>query len=67
MSILERKFAKTYLNTRELAALLEVSVATIWRWKKTGYLPAPTKIGGMTRWTKAEIIEQFPELANDAA
>lgn len=34
-----------YIRARELAELLSVSRATIWRWTKTGELPPPSKIG----------------------
>ena len=33
-----------------VAALHGVSVVTVWRWAKSGILPAPTKRGGVTSW-----------------
>ncbi len=34
-----------YIRARELAELLSVSRATIWRWTKNGELPPPSQIG----------------------
>ncbi len=34
-----------YIRARELAELLSVSRATIWRWTKAGELPPPSHIG----------------------
>jgi hypothetical protein len=33
-----------------VAALLSVSIPTVWRWSRDGLLPAPTKRGGVTLW-----------------
>ena len=33
-----------------VAALNGVSIVTVWRWSKSGNLPAPTKRGGVTTW-----------------
>jgi len=43
------------INDRELAARLSTSVSSIWRWVKTGAIPQPLRIGGMSRWTEADV------------
>lgn len=44
------------LKVREVAAIYGVSVATIWRWARTGAIPKPHKIGGnTTRWDGSAI------------
>ncbi|MEO1138127.1 MAG: helix-turn-helix domain-containing protein [Pseudomonadota bacterium] len=52
------------LSPRDVATLLGVSAATLWRRSKDGTLPEPVKIGGLTRFRRAE-IERF--IAGDAA
>ena len=45
-----------YVSDKQLAEQFGVSRATVWNWSKTGYLPAPRKIGpNTTRWDAAEI------------
>jgi excisionase family DNA binding protein len=43
------------VDARELARLLDVSVATIWRLKAAGQLPRPVKLGSSTRWRRDEV------------
>lgn len=44
------------LKAAEMAAIYGVSVATIWRWAKTGIIPPPEKIGlNTTRWDGQKI------------
>lgn len=39
------------VSDRELAQLVGVNPTTIWRWARTGLLPAPQRIGTRcTRW-----------------
>lgn len=38
-----------------VAALHGVAPVTIWRWCKSGLLPAPSKVGGVTSWNVGEI------------
>jgi predicted DNA-binding transcriptional regulator AlpA len=42
-------------RTQRLAQLLGVYPSTIWRWRKTGKLPAPVKIGGILGWTEEQV------------
>ncbi len=49
------------VSVRDIAAVLGCSTPTVWRRVADGSIPQPVKIGGMTRWSKAEIdafIEQ---------
>lgn len=43
------------VSVRDTAAALGCSVATVWRRVADGTLPKPVNLGGMTRWSEAEI------------
>jgi predicted DNA-binding transcriptional regulator AlpA len=44
------------VRANRLAAMLDVSVATVWRWAAAGHLPAPHRIGpGVTAWRLDEV------------
>jgi excisionase family DNA binding protein len=43
------------LTARDVAARLSIGVSTLWRQVKRGNLPAPIRIGGSTRWRRADI------------
>jgi len=43
------------LSAKELAAILAVSVRTIWRLRSSGVLPKPVTIGGSIRWEQKRI------------
>ena len=43
------------VSVRDTAAALGCSVATVWRGVANGTLPQPIRIGGMTRWSTAEL------------
>lgn len=43
------------VSVRDTASTLGCSVATVWRRVSDGTLPQPVKLGGMTRWSEAEI------------
>ena len=45
------------ISARELAALLGVSVSTIWVWHSSGRVPLPVRVGGCTKWRRAEVEE----------
>ena len=45
-----------YLKALQVATILGVSVATVWRWVAAGRLPAPMKLGpNTTRWKASDI------------
>ena len=41
---------KILITAAEAAALLSMGKSTFWREVSRGTLPAPVKIGGLTRW-----------------
>ena len=43
------------INVRQTAAALDCSVATVWRLTAAKSIPQPIRIGGMTRWSEAEV------------
>ncbi len=43
------------LSAERLAALLDISVRTLWRLRSAGKLPPPVRLGGSIRWNAAEI------------
>ena len=45
----------TLLSDQGVAALLGMSRASVWRRVKDKTLPEPIRIGGLTRWCRAEI------------
>ncbi len=56
--------ASAQVPARTLAGLLEVSEVTIWRWSKSGRLPAPRKLGAnTTRWNVGEVRAAIAKLA----
>ena len=52
------------VSATDLSGLVGVSLNTIWRWSKSGRLPAPRKVGlNTTRWNVGEIREALAKLA----
>ncbi|WP_073033071.1 helix-turn-helix transcriptional regulator [Roseovarius pacificus] len=45
------------LKDKEVAAMLGVGIATVWRYAKSGQIPAPIRFGNSTRWRVSEISE----------
>jgi predicted DNA-binding transcriptional regulator AlpA len=54
-----------WISDAEVAALLHVHRATIWRWCDQGLIPQPRRIGGRTLWSRAD-IELFTECCSMA-
>ena len=53
-----------FISCNTLAAALETSPTTIWRWAKNGRLPKPHRLGeGTTRWRVSEIRAALAILA----
>jgi DNA-binding transcriptional MerR regulator len=46
--------AETYLTTEKVREMLSVSITTLWRWEKRGYL-VPISYGGQKRYRKSDI------------
>ena len=49
------------ISVRDTAAAYGCSVATVWRRVADQSIPQPVKIGGMTRWSLAEINANIEE------
>ncbi|TPL10188.1 hypothetical protein FJ938_05635 [Mesorhizobium sp. B2-4-14] len=45
-----------FLSVREVAVMMHVSVATVWRYAQRGTLPEPIRIDGHTWWIEAEVL-----------
>jgi predicted DNA-binding transcriptional regulator AlpA len=39
-----------YVRLPIVAALFSISASTVWRWSRTGLLPAPVRMGHTTLW-----------------
>ena len=53
-----------FISGNTLAAALETSATTIWRWSKSGRLPKPHRLGeGTTRWRVGEVRAALSKLA----
>lgn len=53
-----------FVAARSLATWLGVSQVTVWRWVKTGQLPAPKKLGAnTTRFRVGEVRAALAKLA----
>ena len=46
-----------FLSVDQVAHRYNVSVDSIWRWKRNGKFPKPVRIGGCTRWKLSDILE----------
>lgn len=44
------------MNDEEVAAALRMSTVTVWRHVAQGKLPAPIKLGRLSRWPRSEIF-----------
>lgn len=48
------------MTDQQVAALLGISRATVWRWVKAGKLPAPRKLGdNTTRFDAGEVANRI--------
>jgi len=50
------------LRDKEVAKMLGIGVATVWRRVRDGSLPTPIKLGHMVRWPRSEIIQAVERL-----
>ena len=53
------------VSDRQLAKMLSVSRATIWRRVADGTLPRPVRVGGATRWRLEEIEATIARLSEN--
>lgn len=47
---------KHLLTAGETATMLTIARSTLWANVKKGLLPQPVKIGGATRWRRADLL-----------
>lgn len=43
------------MTVKDVATHFGCGVSTVWRWHQNGVLPKAIRIGGLTRWRRAEI------------
>lgn len=43
------------MTVKDVAAHFGCGVSTVWRWHQSGVLPKAVRIGGLTRWRRADI------------
>lgn len=48
---------KELLNVREVAALLDLSPRTVWRWSDSGRMPRPVRLSSLAKWRMRELRE----------
>lgn len=51
------------LRVGEVASILDISTASVWRGVKSGDLPEPIKIRGSTRWRLSDVLAVIGEEA----
>ena len=61
MSTMEHKIL---VDAEEAAALFSMGKSTFWREVKNKNVPAPVKIGGLTRWRVSDLQRCAEDLAN---
>jgi len=49
--------AAELLTTSQVAKLINAGERTVWRWSRSGRMPAPVRIGGAVRFRRQEILE----------
>ena len=52
------------LRDTDVAAIMGISRPSLWRWVSAGTVPAPIKIGGVTRWWRSEIDAHLAALTD---
>lgn len=55
---------KILVDAEQAAALFSMGKSTFWREVKNKNVPAPVKIGGLTRWRMADLQRCAADLAN---
>ncbi|WP_375173385.1 helix-turn-helix transcriptional regulator [Pseudooceanicola sp.] len=60
----KKPISPAFMSVQDVAAYFNCGVSTVWRWSKVGDLPKPIKIGGSTRWRRADIEAIY---SNDVA
>ena len=55
------------LSATAVANALGCSKASVWRYSAAGTIPAPIKVGCLTRWRASDIELFINQIASDAA
>lgn len=55
--------ASAHVRLPVVSALFGISTATVWRWSKSGHLPAPVHINGVTMWNVAALRSHMPSVS----
>jgi predicted DNA-binding transcriptional regulator AlpA len=58
---------KILVTDKQAAEMLSMGRSTFWREVKIGRLPAPIKLGGLTRWRVADLHACVAASSNSAA
>lgn len=68
MNTINILWSERYLSDSEVADVLGISRATVWRYTKRGIIPQPVKLGRSVRWDgralAAATRERVPVAAN---
>ena len=59
-----REFAPDFVSADTLAYLLDISVASVYAWAKSGIIPKPYHLGaagGTPRWSRQEVADYIVE------
>jgi predicted DNA-binding transcriptional regulator AlpA len=59
------KAVSEYVSDRSGAVMLDCSRASWWRRVQDGTLPQPVKIGGLTRWRRADVLAAVARLSGE--
>lgn len=59
--------ASAHVRLRVVGALFGISTATVWRWSKSGQLPKPVRINGVTLWNVAALRAHMPPSSASAS
>lgn len=49
------------LTTAEVAKLVNAGERSVWRWSRSGAMPAPVRIGASVRYRRSEILAWLAE------
>lgn len=52
---------KELLSAKETTIFLGMSRTTLWRRTRSGALPAPLRVAGLTRWRRSELLAFLDE------
>lgn len=56
-----------FVRQRTVEQLFACSPATVWRWVKKGFIPAPKKVSGITLWNVGELRAALEAVKGESA